>query len=150
MEQMHIKNMLKARDEAIHYLNIFIEAKQEEYLKKDITTDNTNSKIIYYYENLKGKDQNLSVKKIDINTLNANSLKEALEKCYPKKYLENLNLKGKNNIPLDLNNEFMLNLSIKVGLGEKLYPIVDTEVPEDDEKKEKYIYTSQKKLFVLS
>lgn len=60
MEQMHFKNMLKARDEAIQYLNMFIESKQEEYLQKAIATDNTNSKIIYYYlENLKGKDQNL-------------------------------------------------------------------------------------------
>lgn len=88
-----------------------------------------------------------SVKKIDINTLNVNSLKEALEKCYPRKYMKNFNLNGKkriNNMPLDLNDEFMLNLSIKVGLGEKLYPIVDTEIPEDDEKKRK-IYMQVKK-----
>jgi len=184
MEQIHFKNMLKARDEAIQYLNMFIESKKEEYLQKAIATDNTNSKIIYYYlENLKGKDQNLyninldkyrlfineeyskkmnltfmdhkkdikdilySVKKIDINTLNVSSLKETLEKCYPRKYMKNFNLNGKkriNNMPLDLNDEFMLNLSIKVGLGEKLYPIVDTEIPEDDEKKRK-IYIQVKK-----
>ena len=184
MEQVHIKNMLNAKDEAIQYLNTFIETKQEEYLQKAITTDNTNSKIIYYYlENLKRKDQNLynnnldkyrlfineeyskkmnltfmdhkkdiiailnSVKQIDINTLNVNSLKEALEKCYPRKYMEYFKLNGNkriNNIPLDLNDEFMFNLSIKVLLGEKVYPLADTKVPEDDEKKRK-IYMEVKK-----
>ena len=184
MKQVYIKNMLNAKDEAIQYLNTFIETKQEEYLEKAITTDNTNSKIIYYYlENLKGKDQNLyntnldkfrlfineeyskkmnltfmdhkkdiivilnSIKQIDINTLNVNSLKEALEKCYPRKYMENFKLNEKkriNNVPLDLNDEYMLNLSIKVRLGEKLYPIVDTKVPEDDEKKRKMLMEVKK------
>ena len=184
MEQLHIKNILNAKDKAIQYLNTFIETKQEEYLQKAITTDNTNSKIIYYYlENLKEKDRILynnnldkyrlfineeyskkmnltfmdhqkdiidilnSVKQIDINTLNVNSLKDALEKCYPRKYMEYYKLNGNkriNNIPLDLNDEFMFNFSIKVLLGEKLYSIADTKVPEDDEKNRK-IYMEIKK-----
>ena len=79
-----------------------------------------------------------SIKEIDITNLDTSSLKSALKKNIPRKFLKNFNINGKikvNNIPLDLNNEDMFYLSIKLILGERLYPIVDTKIEENDEFK---------------
>ena len=98
------------------------------------------NKLRIDYMDHKNDVQNVlnSIKEIDITNLDTSSLKSALKKNIPRKFLKNFNINGKikvNNIPLDLNNEDMFYLSIKLILGERLYPIVDTKIEENDEFK---------------
>ena len=80
-----------------------------------------------------------SIKDIDINKLDTNSLEKALEQYITRKFVEELSINGKNkinNIPLDINNEHMLYLSIKLELDKRLYLIVDFKIDEKDKNKD--------------
>ena len=79
-----------------------------------------------------------SIKDIDINKLDISSLKNALEKYITRTFVKNFSTDENNkvnNIPLDINNEDMFYLSIRLKLGEKLYPIIDFKIDEKDEYK---------------
>ena len=86
-----------------------------------------------------------SIKDIDVESLNIESLKNSLEKNIPRDQLKKYNLKSKktiHNMPLDIKEENLLYLAIKLYLGERLYPIIDNKINED---KYKDIYTQIKK-----
>ena len=76
-----------------------------------------------------------SVKDINIELLNIEPLKKSLTYYYPREDMQNFELNSKikiNNMPFNLNDEHMFFLSLKVELGEKLYPIIDFEIDENN------------------
>ena len=86
-----------------------------------------------------------SIKDINVESLNIESLKNSLEKNIPRDQLKKYNLKNKKsiqNMPFDIKEENLLYLAIKLYLGERLYPIIDNKINED---KYKNIYTQIKK-----
>ena len=88
-----------------------------------------------------------SIKDIEINKLDTSSLKKALKKYIPRNLVTNLSINGKNkvnNMPLDLNNENMFYLTIKLLLGERLYPIIDAKIGKNDEFKNEKIKIKKK------
>ena len=83
-----------------------------------------------------------SVKDIEPDNLNVEALKNSLEKNIPREEIKKYSLEKENainNIPLDIEDENLLNLIIKLDLGEKLYPIIDNTIDEKDELKDIYI-----------
>jgi len=79
-----------------------------------------------------------SIKDIEINKLDTSSLKKALKNNIPRNLVKNLSINKKNkvnNIPLDLSNENMFYLTIKLLLGERLYPIINAKIGKNDEFK---------------
>ena len=135
------QNLLTARVQAKHYLELYIKDKDEKNLIKAFKLDNTNSNILYYYiknkkernekykevlENYKfllNQNDSNSLNEVNINhkkdvieilksimniskndLLNIQTLKESLNKYYPKEYKIILESRGKrriNNLPLD-------------------------------------------------
>lgn len=83
-----------------------------------------------------------SIKKIDVQKLDTEALKKSLEKYIPRDEIDIFNLdKGNtiNNIPFNIEEENILYFIIKLYLGEKLYPIVDSSINENDKCKNIYI-----------
>jgi len=79
-----------------------------------------------------------SIKDIEINKLDTSSLKKALKNNIPRNLVKNLSINKKNkvnNMPLDLSNENMFYLTIKLLLGERLYPIINAKIGKNDEFK---------------
>jgi len=86
-----------------------------------------------------------SIEDIKVDNLNIESLKISLEKNIPRDQLKKYNLEREktiNNMPFDIKKENLLYLAIKLLLGEKLYPIIDNKINEDEYKE---IYTQNKK-----
>ena len=93
-----------------------------------------------------------SIKDIDADNLNTESLKNSLEKNIPRDELKKYSLKNENsinNIPLDIEEENLLYLIIKLDLGEKLYPIIDNTINEDDKSKDFYIENKKECLIYI-
>ena len=83
-----------------------------------------------------------SIKDIDVDNLNIESLKNSLEKNIPRDEIKKYSLERENtinNMPFDIEEENLLYLIIKLDLGEKLYPIIDNIIKEKDEFKNIYI-----------
>ena len=86
-----------------------------------------------------------SIKDIDPDNLNSESLKNSLEKNIPRDEIKTFSLERENtinNIPIDIEEENLLFLIIKLNLGQKLYPIIDNTI---DNNEFKNIYIEMKK-----
>ena len=81
-----------------------------------------------------------TIQNIDIKNINLGSLKNLVEKFIPPKDHENFTIKGKriNNIPLDLDDEFLYYLSLKMEIADKLYDIIINAKISENEEEKKY------------
>ena len=82
-----------------------------------------------------------SIKDIDPDNLNSESLKNSLEKNIPRDEIKTFSLERENtinNIPIDIEEENLLFLIIKLNLGQKLYPAIDNTI--EDNTIQKYLY----------
>ena len=83
-----------------------------------------------------------SIKNINVEKLDTEALKKSLEKYIPKDEINKYNLEKENtinNVPFNIEEENILYFIIKLDLGQKLYPIVDSTIDNNDECKDIYI-----------
>ena len=76
-----------------------------------------------------------SIRDINIEKLDTEALKKSLEKNIPKDEINKYNLEKQNainNIPFNIEEENILYFIIKLDLGQKLYPIVNNTIDNND------------------
>ena len=83
-----------------------------------------------------------SIRDINVEKLDTEALKKSLEKNIPKDEINKYNLEKQNainNIPFNIEEENILYFIIKLDLGEKLYPIVNNTIDNNDKCRNLFI-----------